>query len=350
MGQVEPVERAAQRAVPVRRALAGEERQHDEPLARRARSAAASSAARAKRFVLGQLGQQQPEDPVQRRAGGAGRAADHVARVVGAVAERARRAGRAAASSASTRTAPEVPSVSATSPRAVAPTPMFASGPSDEASTTATWSVEPELARDRRAERVQRGRRRRRAREPLGPDAGELERARVPVARAQVEHPGGRGDAVVDQPLAGPAVDDQLLEADEAARPGEQLRLVLGQPAQLGDGQHRVHRRAGRGVQRAAAAVGAPAVGDRVRAPVHPGDHARERLARLVDAQHAVHRGREADRRDLVAAQPHVGQHPRAAPASSPGTPGPRPARRSPGAASRARRTPSRSRSRARPP
>ena len=188
---------------------------------------------------------------------------------------------------------------------------MFASAPSEDASTTAVLPVSPSsraIAGRKRRSAVDggAGRERRSASTPAS-----SKRVRIPVARAQVEHAGRRRDPVIDEPLAGPAEHDQLLESDEAPRAREQRRVVLGEPAQLRDRQHRMHRRAGRLVERERGSVAAPLVGDRVRAAVHPGDHARERLAVVVDAQHAVHRARESDRGHLAAAHAHVGEHAR---------------------------------------
>jgi hypothetical protein len=77
---------------------------------------------------------------------------------------------------------------------------------------------------------------------------------------------------VIDEPLAGPAKHHEFLEPDEPARFREQRGVVFREPAQFRDRQHRMHRRAGARVECRTVAVGTPSVGDRMGAPVHPGD------------------------------------------------------------------------------
>jgi hypothetical protein len=159
-----------------------------------------------------------------------------------------------------------------------------------------------QFARDGRAKAPQRRRRRRGRRQAGRIDAGQFEGALVPLRRPQREHPRRRRDAPIDEPFAGPAKDEEFLEPHEAPRPREALRIVVAQPAQFRERQHRMHRRAGFTVERGRGAVGAPRIRDRRAAPVHPRDDARERFAAFVDAEHAVHRARETDRADFVAA------------------------------------------------
>ena len=304
--EVEAVERAAQRAVPIRCTLAAEERQHDEPfrarrdLARRARPRART--ARLWRLVEQQArrssrAMRRPRWSVRRRRSACRR---RNSRTCVPCASRI-------GSSARMRTAPDVPSVSATS-RAAAADADVRQRAVGRREHDGGRCGQAQLARDRRTKRAQRRRRRRRTRQRFGPTPASssargaqsrVRRSSIPVAEAM---PWSISHSPVQRKMT------SSLRPTKRRVCANRCAVVLGEPAQLRDGEHRVHRRAGRAVEVERGAVGPPFVGDRVRAAVHPGDDARERLAGLVDAQHAVHRARESDRRDLAAAHAHVGE------------------------------------------
>ena len=131
----------------------------------------------------------------------------------------------------------------------------------------------------------------------------------MPAPRAHVEESRARGHAPVDEPFARPAKRHELFERHEFRRVAHVCGLALREPAQFARRQHRVDRRTRRRVERVARSVGAPAVRDFRGTAIHPRDERPERFAVCVHGQHAVHRAREADRRDVVAAQAHFGKH-----------------------------------------
>ncbi len=134
-----------------------------------------------------------------------------------------------------------------------------------------------------------------RARELLGAHAGQRERALVPGQPLDVEQARGRGDRMVDLPLAEQPEEHVLLDADEALGAREQLGALVAQPHQLGQRRHRVDRRAGAAVDRQPVPFVADALGPGRGALVGPGDAGRERRARAVDQDQAVHGRAEGD-------------------------------------------------------
>ncbi|MCZ7544133.1 MAG: hypothetical protein M5R40_11650 [Anaerolineae bacterium] len=79
-------------------------------------------------------------------------------------------------------------------------------------------------------------------------------------------------------------------------RGGEDLRLLVAEPPQLGERIHRVNRTAGAPVERSSVGLGAEAAGVAGAARVRPDDRGRERLAVCVQGKQAVHRAAEAQR------------------------------------------------------
>ena len=212
--------------------------------------------------------------------------------------------------STQSRSAPLVPIEHAATPGRTAPTPTLASGPSAAPATTGSPGREPGLARGRRGELQALGRGHELA-EPLAGDPGQGERLGVPVAAAQVEEPGPRGDRQVDGEAPGEPLQDELLDASPAPRPRDDVGGVRGEPAQLGQRRHRVRRRPRPTVEvgvRAAQLLrlgGGPQVG--------PGQQAGQRPAVGAERAQAVHRGADRDADDVGAAAPARRRPPRAA-------------------------------------
>ena len=339
----QPDVRPERQAAPVRRPLAQQVRQHDQA-AGAGRHPAGEVEQRLGRLVA-EVGGQRSPGPVEHDAAVVDRAADHPPVLGQRVAEdaavrvdrrpldghpqRAAGADRAGRDAGVHRAEAEV------GQRPVAGTGDHRRG-----------RRQPEPVGDLGRQPGQHGRGRHQLRQPLRPDAGQLQRLLVPGQRAEVEQAGAGGDRLVGDQRAAQPGQHVVLDAGPARDPGEQLRPLLAEPDQLGQRRHRVHRRAGPPVQRQAAGGRPQPVGLRGGPRVGPGQRRGQRVPGGVQPDQRVHRRAERQRRppDRPLRTPPRGPCPAPRRGSAPG-----PARPSPGAArpagSRPRRSPAGGRS-----
>jgi len=149
---------------------------------------------------------------------------------------------------------------------------------------------DPGRGRGRRTEPAGHERRRRQqGRQLLGPDAGDRQGLGVPVEAVQVEQSGPGGDRVVGQEHPAQLLDDEVLDPHPVRGPGAQVRAVLGEPRQLRQRGHRVHRRARPPVERHRARGRPDAVRLGGGPGVRPGQRRRDRAAGGVQAEQGVH-------------------------------------------------------------
>ena len=134
----------------------------------------------------------------------------------------------------------------------------------------------------------------------LGAHAGHLEGFVVPLQVLAAHQSGPACARRVDQPLAGQAVYEQLLDPDPARHARMQLGLLLGEPHELDQRRHRVKRGPRARVEvrvlgpEALGLLGGPAVG--------PRDERGDRPSVPIKPDERVHRGAQRHAGDPIAA------------------------------------------------
>ena len=126
--------------------------------------------------------------------------------------------------------------------------------------------------------------------------SGEGDGLGVPRAVGDREHPGAARRGELRDEATGQGMEDEVLEADPGPRPRHELGVVLGEPAQLGQGGHRMDGCAGSCVQRGCERRGAQVPCHVTRAGIGPRDDRRHRPGIVVERDQAVHRGAHRDR------------------------------------------------------